>query len=357
MSTTRILLFPISALYWLITWLRNIFFDIGILPSKTYGTTLISVGNLKVGGTGKTPHVEYLLGLLKGRFTIAVLSRGFGRVTKGPIWADAKSTSLSIGDEPYQIFSKFKDVPFLVDGNRRRGIKLIEEKIEGIKAVILDDAFQHRYVTPGLNILLTEYSDLYINDYIMPSGNLRESKIGANRADLIVVTKTPEIFSPQERRIILKEINPKPYQQVFFSFQKYGSFINLKEYDTIQNKISKEYYFSRGYSCVLVTGIANSSNLFYYLKENLKNVTHLSYKDHHRYAEADVKKIKSTFDNMSAENKFIITTEKDAGRLLSENLRDLTLNLPIFFISYETAFHEADSDLFNEQINNYVGRN
>lgn len=363
MNFLRLLLFPFSLLFAFVTGVRNLLYDYRVLSTKSFEIPIISVGNLSVGGTGKTPHVEYLVRLLRD-FKVATLSRGYGRKTRGFLQASAETTASQVGDEPFQMYQKFTDVDVFVDEKRVRGVEKIQQLIENIEVIVLDDAFQHRKIEPGINVLLTEYHNLYKNDFILPTGNLRELKSGANRADIIIVTKTPEVFSPLERRIIAQELNPKPHQQVFFSYMDYGSFTPLKrkvlwgtEKEGTIKAMPKEYYFSRSFSCLLVTGIAKATPLKYFLEQNLKKVTHLSFKDHHQYNHNDVRKIRGIFDGLKEENKFIVTTEKDAGRLLDDSIKKDTLDLPIFYLPIEAKFHEKDKEEFEELILSYVGRN
>jgi tetraacyldisaccharide 4'-kinase len=293
----KILAFPFSFLYGTILSLRNKLYDIGIIPSKEFDIPVISVGNLCVGGTGKTPHIEYLIRLLKSEFYIAALSRGYGRKTKGFILADTQSTSVEIGDEPLQFKRKFNNLRIAVDAKRVNGIKQLKKNYPSLQCILLDDAFQHRSVNPGLSILLTDYSKLYVNDFVMPTGSLREFKSGALRADIIVITKCPVILLPIERKRLISEINPMPHQRVYFSYIKYGDFrpINSEE----KNPFTKEYYFERNYSILLLTGIANTSSLEYYLKDKVKNLERIKFADHHHYTLKDIDSVKKIFNNIA----------------------------------------------------------
>lgn len=281
MNLYKVLLLPISVLFGVIVAIRNLLFDFGILSSETFRTPVISVGNLSTGGTGKTPHVEYLIKLLKDKYRVAVLSRGYGRRTAGFLIADESRTTKEIGDEPLQMKKKFKEAIVAVSNSRVKGINKLLELNPDINVILLDDAYQHRYVKPAISILLTDYSRLYANDFVLPSGNLREFPSGAERADIIIVSKTPPLFSPLDRRFLIDKINPKPYQKIFFSYTAYGEFISLKN-----GKLSpfgKSYYFSNNFYILLLTGIANSSNIAYYLKNQIDNLRHLSFPDHYRY--------------------------------------------------------------------------
>ncbi|MDF2435712.1 MAG: tetraacyldisaccharide 4-kinase [Bacteroidota bacterium] len=355
MKFLRIIAFPFSIVYGLILGIRNKLYDFGVLPSKEFKTPIISVGNLCVGGTGKTPHIEYLIRLLKSEFYIATLSRGYGRKTNGFIISDMNSTANEIGDEPLQFKRKFNNVRVSVDAKRVRGIQKLKENYPSLQAILLDDAFQHRAVKPGLSILLTDYSKLYVNDFIMPSGSLRESKKGAIRADIIVVTKCPVILLPIERKRLINELKPMPHQRIYFSYIRYGDFQPLCSDE--KNPFTKEYYFERNYSVLLLTGIANTSPLEYYLKDKIKNIHRAKYPDHHHFSRSDMENIKKIFDNIAAPNKIILTTEKDAMRLRSPEYTDALRGLPVFYIPIEIDFHDKDKEQFNEQIIHYVRAN
>jgi len=359
MKLRNFLLLPISFLYGFIISLRNLFYDYGVFSSQGFNLPIISVGNLSVGGTGKTPHVEYLITLLSKRYKVATLSRGYGRVTKGFIKSTQESTATEIGDEPFQLKSKFQNVNVYLDEQRVRGIKNIiaEKENENLNAILLDDAFQHRSVQPSINILLTPYYNQYYKDFVMPSGSLREWRSGASRADIIIVTKTPDIFSPLERRIITQDINPKPHQQVFFSYLKYGNFVPLKKTDEQKRKIDKEFYFTREFTCLLLTGIANPEPLKTYLGEKFFELKHIGYSDHHMFSEFEIEQLKGTFESIKNQNKIIITTEKDAARLQESNILPLVKDLPLFYITIEVDFHNKDKEAFDNYILSYVGRN
>jgi tetraacyldisaccharide 4'-kinase len=333
--------------------MRNKLYDLGIISIKEFKTPVISIGNLCVGGTGKTPHTEYLIRLLKHEFYIATLSRGYGRKTKGFLIADTQSTSNDIGDEPLQFKRKFNNVRIAVDAKRVNGIQQLKINYPSLQCILLDDAFQHRSVNPGLSILLTDYSKLYVNDFVMPTGSLREFRSGASRADIIIVTKCPKILLPIERKRLIHEIKSMPHQRVYFSYIKYGDFrpINTEE----KNPFSKEFYFERNYSILLLTGIANTSSLEYYLK--VKNLERVKYPDHHKYTLKDLEHVKKIFNNIATSNKIILTTEKDAMRLKSPEYANAIAELPVFYIPIEIDFHDKDKEQFNEQIVHYVRAN
>lgn len=351
MEFLKLLLLPFALLYGLITRIRNLLFDWGIFPSESFGLPVISLGNLSAGGTGKTPHVEYLIRLLSPDFKVSTLSRGYGRRTRGFIAATAADHSQTIGDEPMQYFLKFKNIRVFVDGNRRRGIQTLLRQAPETGVVLLDDAFQHRYVKPGLSILLTDYHKLYSNDYLIPAGTLRESIRGASRADIIVVTKTPSVLSPIDRRRIISEIKPRPHQPIFFSFIRYGEITGLWDPDC--SFIPEKKYNH----IILFVGIANPYPIQDQLKKYCYDMTTLLYPDHHQYTNSDLDKIKGIFDELYSRNKLLITTEKDAMRLINPNLMEKVVQMPIHYMPIEVDFHGSDKEAFNEQIKNYVGKN
>lgn len=355
MKILRIILIPFSMLYGCIMQLRNLLFDLSILKSHRFNLPVISVGNLSVGGTGKTPHIEYLIRLLKQEFYIATLSRGYGRKTKGFLLANTQSGAEDLGDEPLQFKKKFPGIRVAVDEKRVRGTNNLLKEFPSLQCILLDDAFQHRFIKPGLSILLTEFAHLYSSDFVIPSGGLREFKTGAKRADIIVVTKCPEILLPIERKRLLDEINPLSHQKVFFSYIRYGDFCPLNCSD--KNPFSKEFYFERNYSIALVTGIANTKSLEYFLKHKVKNIYPIKFSDHHNFKKTDIIRIKELFNNIAAPNKIILTTEKDAMRLNKPEFSDVLKDIPVFYIPIEIAFHDKDGNLFNEQVINYVRKN
>jgi tetraacyldisaccharide 4'-kinase len=351
----RIILLPFSILYGCILFVRNKLYDWRVLPSTQFNIPIISVGNLSVGGTGKTPHVEYLIRLLKAQFYIATLSRGYGRKTKGFILSDTQSTAQDIGDESLQFKKKFSGLRVAVDENRVRGVKKMLHEFPSLQVVLLDDAFQHRAIKPGVSIVLTEFHKLYFNDYVVPSGKLREFRSGIQRADIIIVTKCPFVLLPIERKRLINEIKPLPHQRVYFSYIKYGDFLPLNSNDS--NLLAKEYYFERNFQVVLLTGIANTKSLDYYLKDKIKHITPVKFPDHHQYTREDINKVKKIFDEIPSANKIILTTEKDAMRLMDPQFAEIVKRLPIFYMPIEIEFHHKDKNDFDEQISHYVHAN
>ena len=330
---------------------RNFLFNCKILRVKSFNIPVISVGNLSFGGTGKTPHIEYLIRLLKDKYTVAALSRGYGRKTKGFILASKKSTPCKIGDESLQYKTKFKDsIEVAVDGKRRRGIKNLINKFPKLNAILLDDAFQHRWVKPGLSILLTDFHKLYSNDFPPPSGTLREFRSGAKRADIIIVTKTTSALSPITRRRLTKIIKPKEHQTLYFSYIKYGVLQSLQNEDTIPK--------SKKFSTILLfSGIANSYPIQDKLRKKCNELIVMDFKDHHKYSIKDLTKIKKKFEDIYTKNKIIITTEKDAMRLTKPELIKFAKDLPIYYLPIEVKLHKDDAKEFDKQIIDYVRKN
>lgn len=354
MMLMRLFLFPFAAIYGLIISIRNFLFDKGILKQTTFNFPVIILGNLCVGGTGKTPHIEYLIKLLKDSYKIAVLSRGYGRKTSEYTLATEDNTnSLLIGDEPTQIKNKFPNIILAVDVNRVEGINKTKSQFPETEIFILDDAFQHRYVKPGLSLLLTSYENLFCDDYLLPMGNLRECRSGAKRADAIIITKCPCILSPLDKRFILDKIKPQYHQKVFFSYVKYGDFTPINENKAL---FAKEYYFERNYSILLLTGIANPEPLEYYIESNAKKVYKQRFTDHHFYTVAEIQRIKEIFKEIPSENKIILTTEKDKMRLMLPDIQNIIAELPVFYLPLEICFHESKHDevSFDQYIKNYV---
>lgn len=330
MKLLRKILFPVVPIYFLVTWLRNKLYDWGVKQSTSYSLPVICVGNLSVGGTGKTPMIEYLIRLLKDDNRVAILSRGYKRKTEGYQLADANANAESIGDEPFQFYSKFKnDVLVAVDSDRRNGIENLSKKQPNI--ILLDDAFQHRKVKAGLNILLTTYDNPYFKDIVLPTGNLREPRLGANRAHVVVVTKCPESISASEKADIIKRIASKPHQEVFFSSIAYSDTLFSAE---------KEKSLEDLESFTLVTGVANAKPLVNFLKEKELNFKHLNFKDHHDFTKADI---------ASLEKKdLIVTTEKDYMRLKQYD----ALSKKLFYLPISVSINNAKE--LNEIITSFV---
>lgn len=314
MKLLRYILFPIVPIYFIVTWTRNKLYELGLKKSKSYNFPVICVGNLSVGGTGKSPMIEYLIRLLKDDYKLATLSRGYKRETNGFKLADTLDSAKTVGDEPFQFYNKFgNDILVSVDANRQHGISSLRALENKPDVILLDDAFQHRKVKAGFNVLLTTYNTLYADDMVLPTGNLREPIAGAKRANIIVVTKCPESITIQEKERIKKKLNPESYQKVFFSSISYSNKLF---------SMSNEADFTQLSSFTLVTGIANANPLVNYLKSKQLDFNHLNYKDHHIFSEKDI--------NDLAKLDCIVTTEKDFMRLKTETrLQDKLYYLPI----------------------------
>jgi len=315
MKFIRIILFPFVPFYQLITWLRNFFYNKGWLESKSYDIPVICVGNLSTGGTGKTPMIEYLVRLLKNERRVATLSRGYKRKTDGFVIADAQASASSIGDEPYQFYKKFPEIVVAVDADRQHGIEQLLRYKDKPDVVLLDDAFQHRRVKAGFNILLTSYQKPYTKDLVLPTGNLREPKCGANRADVIVVTKCPNGLGENEKRSMLSQLSPNAGQHVFFSHINYSETLKSSNSDLVLGNLPK---------FTLVTGIANPKPLVKYLTDKGAQFEHVEYRDHYEFKPNDIK--------MLSTKTLIITTEKDYVRLSwAKELKGKLFYLPISF--------------------------
>ena len=332
MKFLRIILFPFSILYGCITSLRNFFFDKGILKSYSFDIPIIAVGNLSVGGTGKTPQIEYLIRLLSSNYKIATLSRGYKRKSEGFVLADSNSNAEILGDEPFQIHQKFPNINVAVDANRKNGIEQLLSLKEKPEVILLDDAFQHRKVKAGFYILLSAYDDLFCDDFILPTGNLRESRSGAKRANVIIITKCPKDLSEIAQEKIKQKIGLQ--SPIYFNFIDYDD----KVYNLTETKKVEEI---KTVDKLLLAGIAKPNPFFAYLQD--KKDVKLVYPDHHNFTEKDIKEIEN-----KANNKLIITTEKDYVRLKSQNLKSL------FYLPIKSSFI-SNGDNFDKTILNYVG--
>lgn len=333
LKSFRILLLPFALLYWLGISVRNWLYKKNILKSASFGMPLICVGNLSVGGTGKSPMVEYLVRRLKDNFKVATLSRGYKRKTKGYALANEHSTALEIGDEPMQFHLKFPGVPVAVGEKRLEAIpQLLHDKPE-TACIILDDAFQHRAVHAGLNILLTDYNNLFTRDFYLPTGDLRDLKSSYKRAEIIVVTKCKPDLNGEERKKLISEIKPLPQQHIFFTSIEYGTPYHIISGGTVTIDEHKEV--------LLVTGIANPRPLKKMLEVGCKAYYLMQFPDHHIFTLDDFREMKKRIENMQSEEKMILTTEKDAVRLFK--FRDEMAELPIYVIPVSHRF------LFNEE--------
>ena len=329
MNFLRKILFPLGFIYWIVTYLRNLFYDLGFMKSYKIPMKSIVVGNLSVGGTGKTPHIEYLIRLLREK-KVATLSRGYGRNTKGFILADEKVDATTIGDEPFQFFSKFKNISVAVDGNRTNGIQQLE-KLVNPEVVLLDDAFQHRKVTAGYYVLLTDYNHLFADDYILPFGNLREPSMGKKRANLIIVTKCPNDITDLAKEKITQKLKvdvPVYFSHIIYDELVYNSNSQLRLEEINQSKL-------------IIAGIANPTSFIEKTKK--EGDEFLIYSDHHEFSAQEIEKIKA-----KSANKIIITTEKDYMRLQGK-IDDAVL----YYLPIKVALDKASQ--FDKTILDYVG--
>ena len=348
-------LLPLSWLYGLGIKFRNMLFEMNVLKSKSYSVPVISVGNITVGGTGKTPHVEYLIRLLKDQFNVAMLSRGYKRKSSGYVLAATDTKMEKIGDEPYQIKQKYPKVTVAVDAKRTRGIEHLihDNDTKDTDVILLDDAFQHRYVKPGVNILLVDYHRPIIYDKLLPAGRLREPLKGKDRADIVIVTKCPKDLKPMDFRVLTKQMNLYPYQQLYFTTLEYDRMNPVFRNQGDKSMILEDL---KDYHVLLLTGIASPKQIYYDVKPHAKSVNSLAYGDHHAFKQKDIHHINETFANMPSP-KVIITTEKDMVRLetmegLSEEVRKSLFVLPV-----RISFMLEGEATFNENIIGYVRKN
>ena len=357
-------LLPLSKLYGSIVAIRNFLFKIKILKSHKFNVPVISVGNLSVGGTGKTPHIEYLINLLSQNNSIAVLSRGYKRKTKGFRIAKNDDSSEKIGDEPRQIKRKFPAICVAVDEDRVNGINRIMSENPSLSVVLLDDAFQHRYVKPGVSILLTDYSKLFYNDHLLPLGRLREKPEEKKRADIIVVTKVPDNVSSMQCKLIMENIQPFDYQTVYFSSLKYGNLIPVAEDKKEQSDeiTLNETFKSDKYSVLLITGIAQPALIKEYLQKFSYKFNHLQFSDHHNFSQKDIFRIVLEYEKLKTggnEQLIIVTTEKDAVRLIDNSKIKMEQNLinQLYYLPIEVKFIEDTGKQFDKKIIEYVTKN
>ncbi len=348
-------LLPLSLLYGLAIRIRNHLFDLHILPSKRFKLPVISVGNITVGGTGKTPHVEYLIQLLRQEFKIAVLSRGYKRKTRKFVLASLKSGVTDIGDEPRQMKLKFPDVHIAVERKRARGVKTLIDSIHKLDLVILDDAFQHRYIRPGLSILLVDYYRPIFKDVLLPAGNLREPARNAARADIIIITKCPEELTIEERSDFIARLKLRSRQEVYFTHYTYGEPVPVfPDRYGLQDPVPFNYLRKLKTGVMLVTGIANPEPLRKFLEENLRIDDEIAFSDHHEYDLKDIQTIQNRFKTIELPEKCIMVTEKDAVRLQELEIPDKNFRKLFYFIPVEVSFHENGEKPFMKRIHKYL---
>jgi len=341
----RYLLIPFSFIYGSITTIRNLFFDYGIFKSKKYNIPIICIGNLSVGGTGKTPHTQYIIDLLKPDYKVAILSRGYGRKTSTLQYVESTSNTSEVGDEPLQLKQNNPDCLVVVEKNRNKGVKQILKDFPETEVILLDDGYQHRWIKAGFNILITPYSSPYYKDYLMPVGNLRESKKGAERAQVIIISRTPIHTNPTEKKGIVSRLHLFAGQEAYFSH------INYCTWKCIST--NKEFTLGEHHSITLVSGISDPTPLFDYLKNLGHKIKHLKFADHHNYTPNDIANILSKYNKDTSTKKLILTTEKDATKLREFEGKFNTAN--VYYVPIEIKFEQKE--IFEKQILNYVAKN
>src|SRR4051812_42926308 len=344
LKSFRILLLPFSIIYWLAVWMRNFFYDTKIIRSSSFGLPIICVGNLSVGGTGKSPMVEFLIGHLKDKFKLATLSRGYKRKTTGYALANEQTTSLDIGDEPMLFHQKFPDVPVAVGEERLVAIPQLLHDRPGTQVIILDDAFQHRAVNAGLNILLTDCNNLFTRDFYLPTGDLRDLKSAYKRADIVVVTKCKFEMTEEEAAEIRNEIQPLLKQQLYFSSIQYGNPYHITSLAPFE--------LDTNTAVLLVTGIASPQPLKKLLEEKCHTYQLMSFSDHYIFRIDDLRDIGRRFDRMEASQKIILTTEKDAMRLMK--FKNELERLPVYVIPISHHFLFGQEMKFIETVTKFI---
>ncbi|WP_167619467.1 tetraacyldisaccharide 4'-kinase [Maribellus sediminis] len=351
----KILLYPLSLLYGMVVFVRNRAYDLDILKSREFEVPLISIGNITVGGTGKTPHTEYLVQLLKEKYNVATLSRGYKRKTKGFRLVETDSTAEEAGDEPLQIKNKFPEVTVSVCENRVDGVeKLLDAKNEPTPdVVLLDDAFQHRRITPGINILLIDYNRQIKDDKLLPLGRLREGTYQVRRANIIIFTKCPDVVTPIMRRILQNDVHLLPYQKLYLTRFAYDKLVPAFD----GKRLEKLFYEEKKYAQLVLTGIASPGPVYKHLQQYTDRMETLSFPDHHAYSEEDINTIKQKFEALQAEKKIIVTTEKDLMRLKNCNNLSEELKKAMYYLPVTVQFLDDDQKSFNKKILNYVGEN
>ena len=345
LKSFRVLLLPFALLYGLVILIRNWMFDKDYIKSAVFNFPLICVGNLSVGGTGKSPMVEYLVELLQSKYKIGTLSRGYKRKTKGYALANQSTTALEIGDEPMQFHSKFPNIAVASCEERIVGIPHMLQDVPDLQAIILDDAFQHRSVKAGFNILLTEFSNLYSQDIFLPTGDLRDQRSSAKRAQVIVVTKCPYDLSLENKQKIIRSLDPEASQKVFFTTIEYGTPYHIFNH-------GDEWLLTPRDEVLLVCGIANPKPLKEYLHEKTHTYYQQDYSDHHIFSIDDLNEIREKFEEIRAKDKMILTTEKDAVRLIK--FTEELSSLPMYVLPIRHYFLFEEGQQFNELVTDFI---
>lgn len=343
----KFLMAPFALLYGLSIGIRNTLYESELVKSTKFSLPVISVGNLSIGGAGKTPHIEYLIRLLSPYINVATLSRGYKRKTKGFRFVRPSDNVLDAGDEPLMYARKHRGTVVAVGESRAIAIPLMVAKHPNLQTILLDDAFQHRSIKPALNILLTTWDDPFTRDFLLPSGRLREWRSAYSRADIIIVTKCPTHITDEERAEMVREINPKGHQKIYFSYYQYGypyNFYNPRQLI----KLDKEL------DVILISAIANTNYLLSYLENEVEDVHHMNYEDHHLFSDLDIDYINTVFKNRQSSRKIILTTEKDAMRLDLHRKRLSDLDIPIFVLPTQVQFHEDGQESFDDNIKDFL---
>lgn len=343
----KVLLAPFSLLYGAGVGLRNQFYRWGFLKSVSFNLPVISMGNLSVGGAGKTPHIEYLIRLLSDYMEVATLSRGYKRKTKGYLVVQPNMNAEQVGDEPLQFKRKYRDITVTVSESRVFGIPSIVADNPATQVVLLDDAFQHRAVQPGLNVMLTEHDHPFYKDYLLPSGRLREWRSAYQRADVIIVSKCPMNEEAVQRKALLEGIAPLPAQKVYFSYYDYGA-----PYFFLDSRYRVE--LKPDLDVILICAIARTEYLTSYLEGKVRSVSVMEFEDHHFFSKYDVAQLKENFERVESKQKVILTTEKDAMRLELHQAYIRENQMPIFSIPVEVKFHFDEGEKFNEEVKQYL---
>jgi tetraacyldisaccharide 4'-kinase len=340
-------LLPFSLVYGLVVTLRNLLFDLRILKQTRFKIPVISVGNITVGGTGKTPHVEYLVNLLSGQFKLAVLSRGYKRKTRNFVLASDTSTVSDIGDEALQIKKKFPQIYVAVDNNRVEGIQILTETIPDLDCIILDDAYQHRYVVPGLSILLIDFNRPAFEDILLPAGNLRESIRCINRAQIIIITKCPDHLSVSQKNLFLSKLDVAPDQEIFFTQYIYGDVLPV--FPDFYKGVSTYSQFQQA-TILLVTGIANPDPLKQFLKGVTTVADEIAFADHHNFSAIDLLNMKKSYEKIKSTEKYIVVTEKDAIRLKELSIDDKIIQESLLYVPIKVKFLDNSETRFTNRI-------
>lgn len=348
------LLAPFSFLYEIGVRFRNQLFDWGILTARQYSIPVICIGNLSAGGTGKTPHTEFLIKLLSEKYRIAVISRGYKRKSSGYILATSQSTSYEIGDEPFQMKKKFPEIIVAVDANRTRAINNLMEmpETERPEVILLDDAFQHRYVNPSFSILLTDYNRRFYFDRLLPAGRLREPKSGSRRANMLIITKCNPDLKPIGYRVLESEAELLAYQKLFFTGIKYGKMISVFANNKSEPRMLTD--IKKDEEILLVSGIASPLLFIEEVNKYTSKTTALSFPDHHIFKKDDLKKIEDTFNKLTSTEKLILVTEKDAARLLNNKDIPDGLKERLYYLPIEIDFRLNKEEVFKNIIMDHV---